>query len=163
MLVVCLSQTLSRSSASTAGNETRVHGARKAAETRRVDKVASQADDEPVDQPSRSAVPLRWRRGRQREPERQSRSASRRAVPASLGKGRDRSASRRRLLRRASSSLARARADVRVIRQKRRSIPVNPLSKTEEAAEQKLLARLHRDLEAGRSKSRTGDETVSTR
>ncbi len=103
-----------------------------------------------------TAVPLRRRRARTRDSERHGRS-SRRAP--SIGRPLDRSASRRRGLRRASSSLAAARADVRRMRQRRR-IVVDPLATTEEAAEAKQLAKMNSELEKGK---RVDPDGVSSR
>ena len=99
-----------------------------------------------------TAVPLRRRRARTRESERQSRPSRR---TSSIGRPLERSASRRRGLRRASSSLAAARADVRRMRQRRR-IVVDPLATTEEAAEAKQLGKLSRELEKGRKGNTDG-------
>jgi hypothetical protein len=154
-------QNLPGPSVRSAGDVARVRRAGSTADSPRSDESIAGNVGRLEEETSSSAVPLRRRRVRGRETERQ-RAPWRRALPSPLGRSRDKSASRRRVLRRSSSTLAIARADVRRIRQRRRVV-VNPLAKTDEAAEQKKLDKLSRELESGRKTKRIDDGTVSSR
>ena len=91
---------------------------------------------------------------------------SRARMPAgrssSLGRTPERSLARRRLARRSCiTSVVAARADVRRIRQ-RRLKPANPLARTEEAAEEKMLRQHTAELMRARADSKSTHE-ASTR
>lgn len=73
---------------------------------------------------------------------------------ASLGRTPERSLARRRLARRSCiSSVVAVRADVRRLRQRRLG-PTNPLARTEEAADEKLVSKHMAELMKARSESK---------
>ncbi len=73
---------------------------------------------------------------------------------ASLGRTPERSLARRRLARRSYiSSVVAVRADVRRLRQRRLG-PTNPLARTEEAADEKLVSKHMAELMKARSESK---------
>lgn len=131
---------------------------------------ASASDSAPV-RGGRRAIRLRStaarRRSLSRDAERRMRPRSR--LPAgrasSLTRTPERSLARRRLARRSCiSSVVAARADVRRIRQRRLAPSADPLAKTEEAAEAKLVKKHMAELARARLESKPKFvESASTR